>query len=136
MISGSGSPIPTGRGSDRSCPTPTRRSAHSPRASPNTAVGLTLVGTEFAIFLTVTPVEEKRSLAWMWIAMNYAFDVPAAEIRTFQDRIVAQDVPIVESQRPEALPLDLQAELHLRSDRTAIAYRRWLRELGWTFGVA
>jgi len=27
------------------------------------------------------------------------------------------------------LPLDLQAELHLRSDRTAIAYRRWLKEL-------
>jgi phenylpropionate dioxygenase-like ring-hydroxylating dioxygenase large terminal subunit len=93
-------------------------------------------GHEFAIFLTVTPVEERRSLAWMWIAMNYAFDVPAAEIRAFQDQIVAQDVPIVESQRPEALPLDLQAELHLRSDRTAIAYRRWLRELGWTFGVA
>ena len=91
---------------------------------------------EFAIFLTVTPVEATRSLAWMWIAMNYAFDVPAADIRAFQDQIVAQDVPIVESQRPEALPLDLQAELHLRSDRTAIAYRRWLAELGWTFGVA
>jgi phenylpropionate dioxygenase-like ring-hydroxylating dioxygenase large terminal subunit len=93
-------------------------------------------GHEFAIFLTVTPVEERRSLAWMWIAMNYAFDVPAAMIRAFQDRIVAQDVPIVESQRPAALPLDLQAELHQRSDRSAIAYRRWLRELGWTFGVA
>ena len=52
------------------------------------------------------------------------------------NQIVAQDVPIVESQRPEALPLDLQVELHLRSDRTAIAYRRWLAELGWIFGVA
>jgi len=30
----------------------------------------------------------------------------------------------------------LQAELHLRSDRTAIAYRRWLKELGLTFGTA
>ncbi len=89
----------------------------------------------FAIFLTVTPVEETRSVAWMWIAMNYAFDVPAEEIRTFQDRIVAQDVPIVESQRPVALPLDAHAELHLRSDRTAIAYRRWLAELGVTCGV-
>jgi len=33
------------------------------------------------------------------------------------------------------LPLDLQAELHLRSDRVAIAYRRWLRELGLVHGV-
>ena len=37
---------------------------------------------------------------------------------------------------PELLPPDLQAELHLRSDRTAIAYRKWLRELGLTFGTA
>jgi len=29
----------------------------------------------------------------------------------------------------------LQAELHLRSDRVAIAYRRWLRELGLMHGV-
>jgi phenylpropionate dioxygenase-like ring-hydroxylating dioxygenase large terminal subunit len=28
------------------------------------------------------------------------------------------------------------AELHLRSDRTAIAYRKWLKELGLTFGTA
>jgi hypothetical protein len=34
------------------------------------------------------------------------------------------------------LLLDLQAELHLRSDRTAIAYRKWLKELGLTFGIA
>ena len=30
----------------------------------------------------------------------------------------------------------LQAELHLRSDRTAIANRKWLRQLGLTFGTA
>ena len=39
----------------------------------------------------------------------------------------------VESQQSELLPLDVQAELHVRSDRTAVAYRKWLRELGLTF---
>ncbi len=39
-------------------------------------------------------------------------------------------------QRPERLPLNLQAELHLRSDRMAIAYRKWLNELGLSFGTA
>jgi hypothetical protein len=34
------------------------------------------------------------------------------------------------------LPLDLQAALPRRSDRTAIAHRKWLRELGVTFGTA
>ena len=28
------------------------------------------------------------------------------------------------------------SELHLRSDRTAIAYRKWLGQLGLTFGTA
>jgi len=58
------------------------------------------------------------------------------QTRQFEDMITLQDIPIVESQRPELLPLDLQAELHLRSDRTAIAYRKWLKELGVSFGTA
>jgi hypothetical protein len=49
---------------------------------------------------------------------------------------MAQDIPVVESQRPELLPLDLQEELHLRSDRVAIAYRRYLRECGVRLGVS
>ena len=72
----------------------------------------------------------------MIIGMNYGHDVPLEQLQEFQDRIVAQDKPIVESQRPELLPLDLAEELHLRSDRTAIAYRKWLRELGLRFGTA
>jgi phenylpropionate dioxygenase-like ring-hydroxylating dioxygenase large terminal subunit len=69
----------------------------------------------------------------MWMSMNYQ---PEESMIEFQDRIFAQDRPILESQRPELLPLDLQAELHLRSDRTAIAYRRWLAELGLRTGAA
>jgi phenylpropionate dioxygenase-like ring-hydroxylating dioxygenase large terminal subunit len=90
----------------------------------------------FAILGAVTPVEEHRSLAWIVFAMDYAHDVPEQEIRDFQDTITAQDIRIVNSQRPELLPLDLQAELHLRSDQLAIAYRRWLKQLGLQYGTA
>ena len=38
--------------------------------------------------------------------------------------------------RPERLPLDLQAELHLRADKLSIAYRRYLNELGLSFGTS
>ncbi len=93
-------------------------------------------GPQFAILLMVTPVEELVSEAWMWMVMNHSWDTPEAELIAFQDAVAGQDVPIVESQRPELLPLDLQAELHLRSDKTAIAYRRWLNDLGLTFGTA
>ena len=86
----------------------------------------------FGMLLSVTPHDAVDSSAWMWMAMDYE---PTSEMVDFQDRIFAQDRPILESQRPELLPLDLQAELHLRSDRTAIAYRRWLRELGVRTGA-
>jgi phenylpropionate dioxygenase-like ring-hydroxylating dioxygenase large terminal subunit len=93
-------------------------------------------GPSFAAYFTICPGAELHSRGWMWLAMNYGHDVPAEEIRAFETEVTAQDVPIVESQRPELLPLDLQAELHLRSDRTAIAYRQWLTQLGLTFGTA
>ncbi|MGB3292419.1 MAG: aromatic ring-hydroxylating dioxygenase subunit alpha [Phormidesmis sp.] len=88
------------------------------------------------IFMTTTPVSLTESISWWWIAMNYGFDIPAEVFQQFEDEVVAGDVRILESQRPELLPLDLQAELHLPSDRTAIAYRKWLKSLGVTFGTA
>jgi phenylpropionate dioxygenase-like ring-hydroxylating dioxygenase large terminal subunit len=86
----------------------------------------------FGILVSVTPHDAVDSTAWMWMCMDYETEASAVE---YQDRIFAQDRPILESQRPELLPLDLQAELHLRSDRTAIAYRRWLKELGVRTGA-
>ena len=93
-------------------------------------------GPQFSILLTILPHSPVDSTAWMWMAMNYGHDIPAEELIAWQDEIFAQDRPIVQSQRPELLPLDLQAELHLRSDRTAIAYRKWLNELGLSFGTS
>jgi phenylpropionate dioxygenase-like ring-hydroxylating dioxygenase large terminal subunit len=90
----------------------------------------------FAILGTVTPVDDENSLAWVVIAMDYAHEVPEKELREFQDRVAAQDIRIVNSQRPELLPLDLQSELHLRSDQIAIAYRRWLKQMGLRYGTS
>jgi hypothetical protein len=50
----------------------------------------------------------------------------AGEARLHRD----QDRPIAESQRPEALPIDLSEELHIAGpDKASIAYRRRLAEL-------
>lgn len=70
------------------------------------------------------------------MTMNYGHDIPEEKLRSWQDTIFSQDRPILESQRPELLPLDLQAELHLRSHCLAIAYRTWLNQLGLSFGTA
>ncbi|MCX4096860.1 aromatic ring-hydroxylating oxygenase subunit alpha [Nocardia sp. alder85J] len=53
------------------------------------------------------------------------------------EKILLQDRPVVESQRPELLPFDLADELHVRSDALQIAYRRrraQLIEQGWWVG--
>jgi phenylpropionate dioxygenase-like ring-hydroxylating dioxygenase large terminal subunit len=94
-----------------------------------------IAGERRAVFFTITPVEETRSIAWVWTLMNYGYEVPEETFQNYWNLIASQDIPVVESQRPEKLPLDLQTELHLRSDRTSIAYRKWLRELGLTFGT-
>jgi phenylpropionate dioxygenase-like ring-hydroxylating dioxygenase large terminal subunit len=93
-------------------------------------------GSRLTLMLTLTPHDELSTSAWFYGAVNDKINVTPQEWDDFQNSIFSQDVPIVESQRPELLPLDLQAELHLRSDRLAIAYRRWLRELGLTYGIS
>jgi len=87
-----------------------------------------------AILYPVTPVTDMESVSWMSIAVNYPLG-QSEEIGSFEDKVASQDIPVVESQRPELLPLGLQAELHLRSDRTAIAYIQWLKQLAVTFGT-
>ncbi|QJC53981.1 aromatic ring-hydroxylating dioxygenase subunit alpha [Paenibacillus albicereus] len=90
---------------------------------------------EFHLFLIVLPEAETACTAFMLQLRNYSPDVPEQVFIDFQNTLLAQDKVIVEAQKPELLPLDLQAELHLRSDRVAIAYRRMLKELGVTIGT-
>ena len=91
-------------------------------------------GFREAISLHVQPVEEEASRAWMVLALtNFVQD--ERELREFQDRIFAQDRPILENQVPRRLPLDPGTELPVRCDRMSVAYRRYLREKGLTFGV-
>jgi len=93
-------------------------------------------GQRFGILAQVMPVDAEYSEMRMIMALNYGQETPDAELIAFQDHVAGQDRAIVESQRPELLPLDLQSELHLRSDRLAIAYRKWLSRIGFTYGVA
>ncbi|MEK8127613.1 aromatic ring-hydroxylating dioxygenase subunit alpha [Paenibacillus filicis] len=87
-----------------------------------------------SMLFTVLPHEERKTTVFALVSRNYALDQPDEYFREFQKRVIEQDAAIVESQRPEELPLDLQAELHLKADRVSIAYRRWLKELGVTYG--
>ncbi|MEM7735907.1 MAG: aromatic ring-hydroxylating dioxygenase subunit alpha [Deinococcota bacterium] len=90
----------------------------------------------FSMLLATLPVSERRTKAFIVLSRNYGFDLVDNQFRQFQDKVFSQDESILLSQRPEELPLDLQVELHLKSDRLAIAYRQYLEQTGVTIGVA
>ncbi len=92
--------------------------------------------TRFTMMISASPQTETTSLVWFVFSLSGADHISDKAIVEWNHRIFMQDVPIVESQKPELLPLDLQAELHLNSDRASIAYRQWLHSLGLTFGTA
>ena len=89
----------------------------------------------FVLVFYVTPISETESMIYTLTLMNFG-KLDDKIVRDYQDFITAQDVPIVESQRPELLPMDLQEELSIRSDKISIAYRRYLKKMNISFGVA
>lgn len=93
-------------------------------------------GNRMSILLTVMPLNEQQTVAYGVISFNYETNLSDEEINQFQDLIFSQDKPIVENQKPEDLPLDLQMELSLKCDRVSIAYRQYLAEMGVKLGTA
>jgi phenylpropionate dioxygenase-like ring-hydroxylating dioxygenase large terminal subunit len=89
----------------------------------------------FSVVLWVTPQNVCESLMWFCVAFEKSTSIGLETLQEWQNKIVLEDVPIVESQQPQLLPLDARAELHVASDQLAIAYRQWLTQLGMTFGV-
>ena len=90
-------------------------------------------GSTYVLFFSVCPVGPKLVRNFTLMARDYLLEDPEAGDRTmleFNELVIQQDHQIVESQRPEQLPFDLSAELHIRGvDQVSLDYRRWLVEL-------
>jgi phenylpropionate dioxygenase-like ring-hydroxylating dioxygenase large terminal subunit len=93
-------------------------------------------GERFSMLDTVTPVDECESLVWSVMAYNYPPGKTDEELVAYQDKLATEDIPIVESQRPQLLPLDMGQEIPVPSDSLSVAYRRWLKKLGLKFGTS
>ena len=88
-------------------------------------------GRHFRLFMASSPVGRKETRTFSWCSRNYDVDPASDEsFVEFQRVILEQDRVVVESQRPEELPIDLSEELHIKGvDQASIEYRRWLLEL-------
>ena len=81
-------------------------------------------------FFASQPVAADRCAGYVVIGRNYNLGQPQQVIQEFEDTIFGQDQVVVESQRPERVPFELAAELHLKFDAVAVAYRKAMRGLG------
>ncbi|MFB2919853.1 Rieske 2Fe-2S domain-containing protein [Aerosakkonema funiforme] len=88
----------------------------------------------------ITPVEEEKCLLWTCAAIDLDSSL-VPQWGKMHERLLWEDIRIVNSQRPARLPLgpatDSQwpANLHVPSDRCTVIYRKWLKDKGVTFGV-
>lgn len=86
------------------------------------------------IGIFVQPLTEELCDVWPWMAL---FDdaTPMAALIQFQQMIFLQDRSILENQIPRLLPLDPGMEIPTQADLTSVAYRRWLKRRGLTYGA-
>ncbi|MBN9603969.1 MAG: aromatic ring-hydroxylating dioxygenase subunit alpha [Afipia felis] len=76
------------------------------------------------------PVQDKETRIYVYVSRNHSLDKDDAEFTGGFDAVMDQDRVIVETQRPEQIPVDVKEELHLRvPDAAGLLYRRSLREL-------
>ncbi|MEU8003002.1 aromatic ring-hydroxylating dioxygenase subunit alpha [Catellatospora sp. NPDC049111] len=90
---------------------------------------------ELIIYDTNIPIDETTTLV-KWVALRTFFTGKWADKNAISRtlKIFYEDAEVVNKVRPELLPFDLGAELHIKSDLIAVHYRRRRQELaekGW-----
>ena len=97
--------------------------------------GASITTQRKVLMLAVRPVTETSCCAYFSLAWHGQHNERIlAEIIDFDVRVLMQDKPIVESQKPKRLPLG-QSEIHVKSDALTSAYRRYVKNSGVTFGT-
>ncbi|TYR81264.1 aromatic ring-hydroxylating dioxygenase subunit alpha [Priestia megaterium] len=90
-------------------------------------------GGQLWIMNAVCPISARQTRLFVPIARNFDKDLPVEGVYEFNLRVFDEDREMVENQKPEDLPLDLQMEAHIMADQTSIAYRKLLKKMGLSF---
>ncbi|MGL6018041.1 MAG: aromatic ring-hydroxylating oxygenase subunit alpha [Gibbsiella quercinecans] len=77
------------------------------------------------------PVSARKTRLFAPIARNFDQHIPVEDVHAFNLKVFEEDRLMVETQRPERLPLDLTLEAHIPADRSSIAYHRGLKKRGF-----
>lgn len=101
-------------------PFATRLAVHSPD------------GRVLEIYDLASPETARRTRVHMLLSRNYDQADAAGPAIEYQMHVNQEDIPVVEDQYPEDLPLDLRQEVHIAADRMSVAYRKRLKAMGLT----
>ena len=82
------------------------------------------------ILNAASPVSARRTKLFVPICRDFDTNAPQEATLDFNHQVFAEDIAIVEQQWPEDLPIDLHAEAHFPADRSSIAYRQGLADIG------
>ena len=77
-----------------------------------------------------SPVSHNKTRLFVPLTRNFDQTGDLEAVYKFNAQIFAEDQELVESQKPEDLPLDLMMEAHFEADRSSTTYRRILAEWG------
>jgi phenylpropionate dioxygenase-like ring-hydroxylating dioxygenase large terminal subunit len=92
-------------------------------------------GSRRRLWMTASPLDMGRSRSFWSVARGDDLDGDDEPHLAFQQRILAEDEPVVCNQDPPEMVLDPGFELSVRTDRVSIEYRRWLRDLAEAAGL-
>jgi phenylpropionate dioxygenase-like ring-hydroxylating dioxygenase large terminal subunit len=91
---------------------------------------ITPTGEATLLSLALCPHGPRETTLYLWISRNHDFDRPDDEYRQLSRDVFAQDRRVVETQRPEQIPIDLRRELHIKvPDAFSVEYRRLFARL-------
>jgi vanillate O-demethylase monooxygenase subunit len=94
-------------------------------------LGFPLTGRTLAILFSCLPETATSTRVFKMMARDdVAPGAPElAGIEVFQDRVLDEDLAVLEPFARHEVPLDLRAEVHVRADQLALAYRRVLARM-------
>lgn len=90
-----------------------------------------LTGKRIAILFACLPESPTSTRIFKMMARNDlgGSRVRLAQAEEFEDRVLDEDLDILEAYETMSLPLDLREEVHVRADRLSVAYRRLLARM-------
>jgi phenylpropionate dioxygenase-like ring-hydroxylating dioxygenase large terminal subunit len=94
-----------------------------------TVLEVNLVFGRLLIYSAHVPIDDQTTVS-KWINLRSFFTGNWADVDSRKRvlKVFNQDKPIVESQHPQIVPYDLNAELHVQSDALQIQYRKMRRQ--------